>query len=1172
MKKVLKILLGLFLLFVVLVGGLLIFVQFFFPNETVRKELEARLSEQVRGTVTIQSLTFNILSGLHVRQVDVMKYQKRVGRFDDLILDYNIWHLLRGTLVLNEVRLTRVDLDLDLEDFESQPTPEASHPKKSSTPPLIPLLVDLQNFSIRESNILISRGQEFSVVLKNLDLQAALGIGLQLAELSGTVEVGQGEFTAQGTSVHLPLQLTFALSFDHGSELLTISAFKFRSGDALQVSLSGTVKQALSQQELALTVSDGKMELGPTLDLFRGFLPPDLAIQQLTGTMMPSAILNGSLLESGFEGTVRLDVRGEQIQARFPAAGATLLPTNLTLRTPDLLLHKGRPQSLNAELQVTGEGVQAQDYRLTPLDLNILAEHTPKGSFSGSLDLQGQVSTPPLPSVGSMTQPLDLHLTMTGDIPSQTFSLSKAQIKVKNLLSLMAKGHVGPVQKEGGHRKAILSLQIEPQVEPLLSLFPQAIKGDLKLRNTGDSEIITVEAKGDLDSSFLPQTLQVNGDLHLAGISASSQERGTQGLFNSLDLQVDGTYMKDSGSLKGTITSDVLLSGMEQKGVLAIGKGKGRLVSRFQGTVSPDYHVTRLLSQDRVTIDLEQFRYHASNVTARVPILALRSNSKAHLLTGQYQLYKLEVSSGTAFRLQAQGQYHQQTQGFVVNAKVPYLNIGQVLQYVSGKPMPSISKGAPRGRLSLSLKSSGTLPDATAFNLFHLPATLSSQVNLKEVALAVQGHQIVGANGAIAFSVDPQRRQLVKAFTDVHIGSLNLAPGYPLSRASNVFANLDLDVEAFDRMRIHDAHFGFDGAMVSLKGTVHGLRDVLEGKPQALAKSLGPLFAKLESQVALDLGKMAKVLEPFGMTGSGQSDLSLTLLKKEKGPIDAQVHLNNRHLSLIQKETKLVNLQGGLSLRKRLQWEGDPRTFSRLPSFSPTTVLPKLQSFSTKAHRVRIERLEINGLTVSNLTGGIQFDRDRLIIRNLAMDFLRGGLGGNVLVKTGHAFSVTSNLEAAGLDLHALLDSNVGSRGDSLVDGIVDLSLYFGEQKGRLDFGQSRMNVEFPKIGRDSLDRLLRFLDPTGSNPSIVGVRATVKLANPSKVRLTLNRGLLGLTIKFQNRLIPDFPLPRIPVGRIKEVQEYTDTIPQWERIREVMQLLGATKYGVDQHGHLALQ
>ena len=188
------------------------------------------------------------------------------------------------------------------------------------------------------------------------------------------------------------------------------------------------------------------------------------------------------------------------------------------------------------------------------------------------------------------------------------------------------------------------------------------------------------------------------------------------------------------------------------------------------------------------------------------------------------------------------------------------------------------------------------------------------------------------------------------------------------------------------------------------------------------------------------------------------------------------------------------------------------------------------------------------------------------------MTVLGGGLGGEVVLTGGKGFGLNMRLEAARVDMNRLLPPKEQIQGDSLIDGTLNASVVFEGNSGLLDLGGTTLNLSLSRIGRDGLDRVLRFLDPKGSNPSIVGARSAVKLANPSTAQVTLSKGLVGLEILFQEGLLSQFKMDRIPVVQIKQVQNLTQRIPQWDSIRRVMELLGSERYGVDQAGEFVLE
>ena len=85
----------------------------FFPSELVRKELEVRLSDTLQGTIRIDSLSFNLITGLKLKEVTFSKDDQSLLALDALILDYSLLELLRQRLQINEIRLDGADDTLD---------------------------------------------------------------------------------------------------------------------------------------------------------------------------------------------------------------------------------------------------------------------------------------------------------------------------------------------------------------------------------------------------------------------------------------------------------------------------------------------------------------------------------------------------------------------------------------------------------------------------------------------------------------------------------------------------------------------------------------------------------------------------------------------------------------------------------------------------------------------------------------------------------------------------------------------------------------------------------------------------------------------------------------------------------------------------------------------------
>ena len=116
-RKILKwfVWLGVGLLALLLCAGLLL--TYWFPSDMVRQELEIRLSELFQGTVRIHSLSFNLLTGLQVSQLELIKPSQPPFTLEHLTLDYSLLGLLKGTFTINEISIDHANVSLNLPEL-----------------------------------------------------------------------------------------------------------------------------------------------------------------------------------------------------------------------------------------------------------------------------------------------------------------------------------------------------------------------------------------------------------------------------------------------------------------------------------------------------------------------------------------------------------------------------------------------------------------------------------------------------------------------------------------------------------------------------------------------------------------------------------------------------------------------------------------------------------------------------------------------------------------------------------------------------------------------------------------------------------------------------------------------------------------------------------------------
>ena len=1168
--KVLAVVCGILLL--VLVSGLLA-VRYLFPAEVVRQQLEQVLSRQLQGNVRVASLQWDLLSGIRLGPVEIERSGARFAKFDDLVLRYNLWHLLYGELVINELVLSRAGVFLDLQELPTAPDAEPP-PELHAQPtiPTLPLAVDLQSVLIQDSEVAVLRNDGLRLALHHVNLTAGLRAGPRKADVSGTLDVADVEVELAGYRRQVPLHIDFAVAANLADEQVVVERLHIRSDPVMRLSMTGQVDHVVSSRDLTLSVDEGQVDLEQLLPLVMPFLPPHLADMRLAGTIAPKVTVIGGQAKEGFNGTVDIDLRGTAFSGTLPALQVALEPAAFHLRTGEIPVRANLPSAIRADLSFTSTGATVRTSSLRNLELRMRASHLESGKFSANLSVTGHVSASPSHGIPPLSEPVEMDIEASGDTAEGSVSLSKVAAHVGKLLSIEASGAVGAKEGTAAERAFAVKALVATNLPRILSTFAPGTAQDIALTSGSNHQKLTLNVTGKLDSEFRPRHAEAKGELDLSELRASSTEMGVGGMLERFRVEMQTTYQAQTGALEGTVTGVVALADVKQGTSIALEQAKLKLHSELSGTLSPEMVVRELRTKNRLDVETRRLRYAGTGLTGRLEHLTVSALTKANVLEGTYVLGSLRLKAGTLLDMSGKGEYRSKSRKFSVDASVPSFNVAELRSHLSGTEVLPLSEVNPTGRVSMQLRASGALPRSDQLSALEIPVALLMNLDLHDVAGVFRNHSVTGANGKVRLSAEPRDRQRMTLSWNLRARRLDIGEDLPIKQLNGFSADAEVSAEDFDNVTLDRFRIGAEGMKMTLEGELSGVKRILARNEGPLLAQLGPLFMKIHSNVDLDLDRFADVVRSYGISGSGQAGISVNLFKKERGPLDVRLRVLPRGLSLTKDATHVEDLDGTIAMRKVLQWMPGLDGASPDAAFTPTEILPELRASTLSRRDLRIRRLETEGIQVRDLSAILAFNQDRLVVQDLAMTVLDGGLGGEVVLTGGKSFSLTIRLEAARLDLNRLLPPEEQVKGDSLVDGTLNLTAVFEPDDGRLDFGRSKLDLHLTKIGRKTLNRVLQFLDPKGSNPSIVGARSAVQLANPSAARVTMFKGLVGLQIEFQEGLLERFEMDRIPVSKIKQGQDITQTIPQWTAIRHVMELMGAGRYGVDQAGNFVLQ
>ncbi|MCP9447933.1 MAG: hypothetical protein NNA22_10245 [Nitrospira sp.] len=1181
--KPLKILAVACLATLILVAGAVAAIRLFFPVDQIRKQLEHTLSRQLQGTVRIAALEWDLLHGLGLGNVEIERDGARLARFDRLSLRYRLLPLLHGTLAVDEVALTRADIFVDLARFpvpsQAEPPPRRDEPVAL---PTLPLSLNVESIRLEHTHITVVGHDDLRVALRDVNLTSRLHAGPKTADLSGILEIADIEALLNQHQWRLPLHLAFALSVDLPAERLILERAEIRSDPLFNLIATGQVDHILSTQEVTFSVRESRLDLGALLSLAQPLLPPTLAGTRLAGTIEPLLAITGVQTDGGFDGTIRLDVKGGGIQGSVPSFGISLESSSFQLQTGEIPVRANRPGPIHADLSIKMTGITTEAAAVRDLTFGLQADRSEAGQLATHLTMKGVVSAALEPAGPSLTEPFTLNVDASGDETTLSFSLTKAEVVVGDLVGLVASSAVGPLGVSGGQaekqRPFSLQATVRSDAINLVRLLPSSLRQGFELRSHGGPQTVSFTTTGTLAADWRPLRADVDLHLNAAGLGAVSAEQEIAGTLDRLTLAVRAMYRAKGESLRGTIDGAIRLKDLQQGTTVTVGTVTVTLNGKIDGRMGSDFTVRRLTAGNRLTSEFRDVRYTTPTVTGLVQSVLASIKAHGDLIEGPYVLDEARLIVGELLDGTASGTFTPRTQRLTLDIAVPSLNVAEIRRHLSGPAVESLASVKPSGQISMRISGSGPIPTPDDLAQLSIPIQASARITLQNVGGSFQDHGITGATGTISLSVEPpeqgsNKHQVVRTSWRLGADRLDVGGDAPATHLEQVALALEGSVESFDRLIVDRFTVGAEGLDATIHAELSGIKRLLNRKEGApLLEGLGPLFAQSSLHVTVDLDRFANVVRSFGITGTGRAGLTVSLHKKERGPLDLRVTVQPQQLSLAHGEHRIEGLDGTIVLHKALRWLSSSDKPVREAEFRPTGLLPDLLLAAPAQRDIRIRLAKAGPIEVRNLSGHLFLDQNRLVVHNLAMNLLGGGLGGEVTVAGGKAFRVDLRMEAAGLDANRLLPVGDQVPGDSLIDATVTGTLAFDDQQGRLDFGKSTVELSLTRIGRHTLDRLLQFLDPTGSNPSIVGARSAISLANPSSARLTLSKGLVAIHIRFQQGLLSRFEMDRIPVSQIKQIRDLTATIPQWNDLRRLMALLGADRYGVDQTGEFVLE
>ncbi|MDH4361699.1 MAG: hypothetical protein OEW33_13310, partial [Nitrospirota bacterium] len=1118
------------------------------------------------------SLSFNLLTGLQVSHLEFIKPNQPPLTLEHLTLDYSLLGLLKGTFTINEISIDHADVSLNLPELtKAAPEPPPPPPSEPAALPTLPVSIDLETFKIIESNIQVMVSSGLTVNLTHLNLQSSGAVSSDDAHLNGTLQVDQLAVALQGKHIQLPLVLKFDTAIHLPTQHLDLKQFTIESDPALRLTLSGTINEFLTKKVVNLSLADTDLDLEKIMALAKDFVPPDFATASIHGNLSPSFTLTGSLPDSGFQGTIHAGLDGKDVEIHLPDLALTVGPTDLALTAKDVQIKENLPLMGNVSAKLSTHDLAFQAYGIHNLTFMLESDYQALGPFSGNLKISGNTALPGELLGKPLNLPFAVALETNGNHLTRQIQVKNLDIDLSPYGTLQMKGAVQPHPSPKEGMDASLEVRLSPKINALLALIPKDRLQGLVLQKGHEPDTFVLRATGGLHPDFRPKWAKATAALKLSSLQAKVDALGAEGTMHQLTFLLSSGYHERHGAFQGTAGFSSNLSNLRAAEGITIGNSQVILKSSFAGNLSPTYQPTSLRSQDQFQLSLGNLTYQDPSLTATLPSLRLSAKTREDVLKQDYLLESLRLTSDQIVDMGMKARFRQATQQFDVDLQMPLFHVGNLLPHLTGSLMKGVEEINPQGRISLALRATGKIPQAADLKQLTLPLGFNGKLTLRDLEGAVAGYQVQGGNGTMTVAYSPNATPQTQLTTDLTLNGIHLPDTLPIRELSDTSLHVSIVSPDLNEIQIDPIHMTSKGVDLSLKGAVVGLRELLSSTSPR-GTQLAKLFTQLQTRLSLDVETFQEALQPLGVKGTGKALVALSMLKKEQGSLDASVEIGTQTLSLTRDGTELRDMNGGIQFRKSLAWKPDALTSPPKKTFQPSDRIAQLKSFSRKGQTLTIERLQFGTFTVQNFSTNLAFEQQALKMQNLAMNLLGGGIGGNVIIAAEHPLRVSAELEVANLDANQLIKTESKIMGDSTIAATIGLSTILQNATGAVDLSRLECNLHITHIGKEALDRLLLFLDPEGSKPTISMARAQLKFANPSRVTVEVARGQLSLTIHFQESLVPTFRLDRVPIAKMKNIEKLTAAIPNWDDLAKLLDLIGAETYSFTPEGEVVLQ
>jgi hypothetical protein len=959
----------------------------------------------------------------------------------------------------------------------------------------------------------------------------------------------------------------------------------------------------LSTKNLQLNYPDQKAQIE---DLNTDLELKDIVIKN---SQLEKASLNLNMLLK--KGTVQeAEIKGLKQSLDITAKGKDLADVILEFSSDIKSLHYNHPETKEVFLPVHVAGALKGNTKkgdLNHLKLTYRLGTLVNGAVTGSVKKFGQSSV-------QVDQNLSMNLTnLANQLPKKVaadlIKGLKGSVQAQTSITGKLDDKFSPVRLNGQANFQLKGLTTQLK-EPSINIdnLNTQVSFPLEFDTAKGARISHLNIHADIKSAKARGIAQINAfeletKLMMKGFHNLKPEFGTFPVQMDARLALGSIRNQEPALSLANLKSDINLKTDLQADDVRNTRAEGNLsfenlsalgmvkVNEWLSQFKLDVH-DKSLSRVRISqkTKIKQPSFHQDDLALELKSVRLETLSRQNLEDGEVNIDTFVLQTSDLFNARMKATLKNWGESFDVDGKVESLQLASLWDHIPGSIKSDLGTLKTDGTLDISLKAKGTLPstkleeDETTSAIppkpllaqllvpdkvgGKTPVEFETQILLKNGLLNDSEKKILAENLSTKTRLTFKNGQgeLKGDFSGKVDGLTNfsLTPEFEYHYA--------LDNLNILKIKQHQFKLKNQGLKHSLEGYLKGLEPFITGqRPISPNEILNRLDIKLANTNTIDISQAItadteELLGDLKAKGIIESRIKFYQSAGKNLSLDGSLGFDKLSLRL-PSEIALENLTGTFPFTKSIQIN-PKREKEKTNEFSPAQkkFFTPLRNFSRYKNNIRADSLEVKGQAIKDIGLDIVFKDNRLMAEKFIFDILGGSVGGNLfLIQDQQGPVIKFSTEFAGIDSSKLFAIPLEKKADSKVDGNLQIKLKINtgiaDQPVSLD--QLNVKIAITRIGAQTLDRLLLFIDPEESKPAIMDTRSKLKLASPHRVMISLENGNLNVEAWLKSDLLGIIKAPelkRVPVAALKRfstIHEHLQILKDLEQVSSYLSARG---------------